>query len=122
MQSGNYFSRHDMPIESTTVWTILGVGAAWLGILAKWLSWSVTTSMRVQLADFKEEIRKEFTDKFQDSRQLALMLKPVTDEMANLRAHINEVEKYAHDWRHAHAGPIQRCVLKLGIESSKDEF
>jgi len=109
-------------METGTSWAILGVGAAWVGIVARWLSWSVNTSMAIQLARFKEEIRLEFTDKFQDQRQLALMLKPVTDDMANLHARINEVEKYAHDWRHAHAGPIQRCVLKLGIESPRDEF
>ncbi len=111
-----------MAIEAATVWGIMGVGAAWLGILAKWLSWSVTTSMKIQLADFKEQIRSEFTGQFQDQKQLDLRLKPVTDDVANLHARINEVESYAHDWRHNHANSLQRLYLKAGIESGKDDF
>lgn len=109
-------------MDNANNWAMLGVGAAWLGLLTKWLSWTVNTNMRMLLSDFKEKLTAEFGDRFQDSKLAAARMEPLLKEMTDLRAKINAVEDYAHRWRHAHAGPLQRCILTLKIESSKDEF
>lgn len=109
-------------METGTTWAVLGVGAAWLTILTKWLSWSVTTAIKIQFAEFKDRLTGEFAEKFQDAKLAAAAATALSREVETMHARIREVDDYAHRWRHAHAGPLQRCVLKLNIESSRDEF
>lgn len=129
------------------IWTALGASAAWVVIVAKILSWTVKTSLELQLSKFREELRLEFSTKFQDPRQLdsrltefreqmrsefanrfqdqkvlEARLLPMVEEIQRNRTKIIEVEEYAHHWKHAHANAIQRCILKNGLDTGTDEL
>lgn len=94
----------------------LGASAAWLSILAVWLKWSVTNAVKVILADFRDALRAEFSSRFQDSKLAEAKIEPIVKEVATLHSRMNEVEAYAHEWRHAHANAIQRMLIRSGNE------
>ena len=78
----------------------LGMIAGWLGLLSKWLSWSVKSAIDNQLSAFRVSLTAEFGSKFEDSRLAEAKLMPIQKEIARIDRHLEEVDNYSHSANH----------------------
>ncbi len=105
---------------------MISANAGWIisaiALMGGLLAWFVKTTIKTELADFRTSMEERFDKKFQNAEIAEAKLTPMRKDIEALHARVNEIEDYAHRWRHAHAGPLQRCVLKLDIENPRDEF
>lgn len=82
----------------------------------------MTSAVKLMLAEHRENMRAEFSVRFQDSKLAEAKIEPIIKDVAQLHTRTNEVEAYAHTWRHKHANVLQRLLLKTGVDHPDDDL
>lgn len=82
--------------------------------MGSFLAWFTSITIKTQLGDFKDSLRKEFGERFLDATLAAAKLEPMQRDIAMMRDKINQVEVYAHDCSHELRNQIQALRLEKG--------
>lgn len=101
--------------------TLAGVVLGAMTFIGGCMSWWLRLTLKAELASFRKELTKDFTDQFQDGKlaearreSLIKDLQNVRDELARLHVRINDVEDYAHKNNHDVRNKVQVIELKCG--------
>lgn len=80
--------------------------------MGSFLAWFTSITIKTQLGDFKDSLRKEFGERFLDATLAAAKLEPMQRDITMLREKINQVEVYAHDSAHELRNQMQTIRLE----------
>lgn len=103
-------------MEGNMGWVISAIVA-----MGTFLAWFTNVTIKTQLSDFKDAIRKEFGERFLDAGSTTQNLDRMKRDIENLDKMINKVEDYTHKSYHELRNDIQALKLKVPWKTREGE-